>query len=248
LAETRLERGALPGRVRDDMLAAAGGAELPPIERPFRSRWYELLARAELQAGDIDAAAGWADRAALAADGLDMPGRSCEALRASARVALARGDAGHAARDALAAAACADRAGLPIEAARARVIAGRALAAGGDPDGALAELQRAHDELGRCGAAHHRDEAARELRGLGKRVPRAGAATGDGSADGLGALSAREREVAGLVAEGRTNREIAATLYLSEKTVENHMSRIFAKLGVPSRLHVATAVERALRG
>jgi DNA-binding NarL/FixJ family response regulator len=169
-------------------------------------------------------------------------------LRAAARVAHAQGRAGDAARDAIAAAASADLAGLPIEAARARVIAGRALAADGDSKGALAELQRAHDELGRCGAAHHRDEAARELRALGKRVPRAGAGAGVSGAEGLAALSAREREVAGLVAEGRTNREIAATLYLSEKTVENHMSRIFAKLGVSSRLHVATAVERAVRG
>jgi DNA-binding NarL/FixJ family response regulator/tetratricopeptide (TPR) repeat protein len=247
LAETRLERGAPPERVRDDMLAAAGGAELPPIELPFRSRWYELLSRTELQAGDLDAAAGWAERARLAADGLEMPGRSCEALRAAARVALARRDAAGAARDALAAAACADEAGLPIEAGRARVIAGQALAASGDAPAALAELQKAHDELTRCGAAHHRDEAAREMRTLGKRVPRAGGAGSGAGTDGLDALSAREREVAGLVAEGRTNREIAATLYLSEKTVENHMSRIFGKLGVSSRLHVATAVERALR-
>jgi DNA-binding NarL/FixJ family response regulator len=83
--------------------------------------------------------------------------------------------------------------------------------------------------------------AARELRALGRRVARRGRT---GSGDGLGALSGREREVADLVAEGRTNREIAAALYLSEKTVENHMTRIFGKLGVTSRLHVATAIER----
>lgn len=81
------------------------------------------------------------------------------------------------------------------------------------------------------------------MRSLGKRMPRGGAATAAAAAgDGLGTLSAREREVAGLVAEGRTNREVAAALYLSAKTVENHMSRIFGKLGVTSRLQVAQAI------
>jgi DNA-binding NarL/FixJ family response regulator len=120
------------------------------------------------------------------------------------------------------------------------------MASGGDAGSAVAELERAHAELSRCGAAHDRDEAARELRALGKRVPRAGGA--GAGADGLEALSRREREVADLVADGRTNREIAAALHLSEKTVENHMARIFGKLGVSSRLQVATAVERAARG
>jgi DNA-binding NarL/FixJ family response regulator len=75
-------------------------------------------------------------------------------------------------------------------------------------------------------------------------MPRRGAATT--AVDGaLEKLSAREREVAALVAEGRTNREVAAALFLSEKTVENHMARIFGKLGVSSRLQVAQAVTSA---
>ena len=63
--------------------------------------------------------------------------------------------------------------------------------------------------------------------------------------DGLAALSGREREVADLVAMGRTNKEIAAELFLSEKTIENHMTRLFAKLGVSRRAEVAKAVGRA---
>ena len=109
----------------------------------------------------------------------------------------------------------------------------------------MAELEQAHGALAACGANHDRDEAARELRALGRRVARRGAA---GTGDGLAALSAREREVAGLVAEGLTNREVAAALHLSEKTVENHMARIFAKLAVTSRLQVATTVATAARG
>ena len=62
---------------------------------------------------------------------------------------------------------------------------------------------------------------------------------------GLAALSGREREIADLVALGRTNKEIAAELFLSEKTIENHMTRLFAKLGVSRRAEVAKAVGRA---
>ena len=51
-------------------------------------------------------------------------------------------------------------------------------------------------------------------------------------APGLSALSAREREIAELVAAGRTNREIAAALFISDKTVRNHLVQVFAKVGV----------------
>jgi len=55
-------------------------------------------------------------------------------------------------------------------------------------------------------------------------------------------LSAREREVAELIADGRTNRQIAASLLISEKTVEKHVSRTLAKLGVESRARVAALI------
>ena len=53
-------------------------------------------------------------------------------------------------------------------------------------------------------------------------------------------LSAREAEVMSLIATGQTNGEIAARLFLAEKTVKNHVNRIYAKLGVDSR-HAAIA-------
>jgi DNA-binding CsgD family transcriptional regulator len=59
----------------------------------------------------------------------------------------------------------------------------------------------------------------------------------DGGAGGSGALrlSARELEVMSLIAGGHTNGEIAAHLFLAEKTVKNHVRRIYSKLGVDSR-------------
>ena len=61
----------------------------------------------------------------------------------------------------------------------------------------------------------------------------------------LDALSRREREVAQLVTARKTNKQVAAELFLSEKTVETHLRNIFAKLGASSRVDVARAVERS---
>jgi DNA-binding CsgD family transcriptional regulator len=63
----------------------------------------------------------------------------------------------------------------------------------------------------------------------------------EGSAP-AGLLSAREDEVARLVAEGLTNREIAARLFISERTAQNHVQHILAKLDFTGRAQIATWV------
>jgi DNA-binding CsgD family transcriptional regulator len=78
--------------------------------------------------------------------------------------------------------------------------------------------------------------AERGLRGLGVRTWRRGAGQPEG---GMDRLSAREREVAQLVAGGATNPEIAAALFLSRKTVERHVSNVLAKLDVRNRAELA---------
>lgn len=64
-------------------------------------------------------------------------------------------------------------------------------------------------------------------------------------ADALSSLSPREREILGLVGEGLTNRQIGKRLYLSEKTVKNHISRLLAKLGVERRIQAAVLATQA---
>jgi DNA-binding CsgD family transcriptional regulator len=59
---------------------------------------------------------------------------------------------------------------------------------------------------------------------------------------GLDGLSGREREIAELVAAGKRNREIADSLFLSVRTVEGHLARVFRKLEVSSRTELATRV------
>ena len=66
-----------------------------------------------------------------------------------------------------------------------------------------------------------------------------GALTQEGGAQGLTALTAREREIAALVGRGLKNREIAQRLGLAEKTVKGHLTNIFYKLGVADRLELA---------
>ena len=68
-------------------------------------------------------------------------------------------------------------------------------------------------------------------------------ASDDPEVDRFG-LTARELTVLSLVAEGHTNREIGASLFISEKTASVHVSRILAKLGVRSRVEAATAAHR----
>ncbi len=133
------------------------------------------------------------------------------------------------------------RSQAPVTAARAQLLHGKALAAAGDRPSAIASLIAAESALDGFGAVRWRDVAVRELRALGHRVRRQAR---DASSGALGPLTAREREIADLVAAGRTNREVAEQLVLSVKTVEAHLRNIYAKLGVRSRVELARAVER----
>lgn len=95
------------------------------------------------------------------------------------------------------------------------------------------------------GANRHAAQAVRELRRLGERVGRGGQRAR--ATTGLPALSGREREVIELVTARLTNRQIAERLVLSDKTVERHLTHIFAKLNARSRVDVTRIAEGSLR-
>lgn len=67
----------------------------------------------------------------------------------------------------------------------------------------------------------------------------------DGATARLGALSEREREIAALVADGRTNAQIAAELFLALPTIKTHLARVFEKSGVTNRVQLALLVHQA---
>jgi len=118
---------------------------------------------------------------------------------------------------------------------------GSALRRVGELDRAIPELEHAERTLFEAGALREADAAAQELRRLGWRGPRRARGGAGGRGSSLeSALSPRELEVATLVGAGKRNREVAAALYLSEKTVESHLARIYDKLGVRSRAALAT--------
>jgi ATP/maltotriose-dependent transcriptional regulator MalT len=235
-----------PARAVESLLSAAGGEEVRSIPGGWKAMTLDLLTRCRLALGERDAARASAERAVAVAASVPLPMTAAWAERATAAVALDAGDTGMAAEAALRAAARADSAGAPIEAAVSRVLAGRALAEAGDRERAVAELERAAAAFEAGGATPCRDATERELRKLGRVVHRR---TRKGTSDNeaLADLSQRELEVARLVVDRKTNKEIAAELFVSVKTVEAHMRNLFRKLSVSSRAEVARTVERADR-
>jgi len=233
-----------PDRAIELLLGRAGGEELTLIPGGWRAYWLELLTRCWLAIDRPSEAGRAAALAQVMAAAVQLPLAAAWAGRAAAVVALDAGDAALAAERALASADAADSAGAPIEAALSRTIAGRALAETGEKDRAVAELERAATALHACGAWRYRQGAERELGRLGHRPHRR---TRPGKVNGAGieSLTGRELQVARLVVDRKTNPQIAAELYLSQKTVETHLRNIFHKMGVTTRTALARAAEHA---
>jgi DNA-binding NarL/FixJ family response regulator len=232
LAIAEIEAGRAAA-ARSRLLAHEG--KVDPIAHPA---WYAELCNANLALGDIAVARACADRAHAAAAPLELHAAAGDALAASAAVALAAGDGPGAARAAHDAGERFATIARRIDSARASIIEARALALTGAAGCASELLERAFCELDACGADGYRDEAARLLRELGGTVPLTRSQAADSTV-----LTTREREVARLVGEGLKNREIATELFVSPKTVEKDLARVFRKLGVTSRAAVAAALQ-----
>jgi DNA-binding NarL/FixJ family response regulator len=147
---------------------------------------------------------------------------------------VAQGDHEDAATRASASAQLDALSGAKLDGLRARILHATALASSGQRELAIQNLAEIAAEADALGGTSVRKQAAKEWRQLIRRdAPSEG---------GFSSLSDREREIAVLVAEGHTNRNIGSTLFLSERTVQTHLSRILSVLGLPSRTAIPAAL------
>jgi ATP/maltotriose-dependent transcriptional regulator MalT len=220
LARIRLAEG------RVEVAAASLRTALADPGRPPFQRAALLSSHVEVALARGDSALAWETCDELDRIATEVPSDALSAIAATARgrVRLAVGDAEAALGDLRWAAATCRALGLVCEAADARALVGLALRELGDKEGAAEELEAAQRTFERMGASA---DAAR-VSGLLGRVdePPAG-------------LTERECEVLRLVAAGRTNREIAESLVISEHTVARHLGNIYTKLDVSSRTAAA---------
>lgn len=219
-----------PARAREAVLRA-GGPGLRRMQPSMRPLFLEVLVTAAVAMGDLDAAKEWAERAHTEAERLDLPVQRASAMRSAAHLRLGLGDDG--AADLFEAAAEESaRSGAVFWEAFSLLFGASLLAA--DPRGARRGQAAWHRgrrlaAAGGCGM----------LTGLAEAVGPAVAAADDGPVRRLAQLTAREREIADLVADGLTSPAIAERLCLSRRTVETHISRVYRKTGVSSRAALA---------
>ncbi|MGW2222079.1 LuxR C-terminal-related transcriptional regulator [Nonomuraea sp. NPDC001684] len=123
----------------------------------------------------------------------------------------------------------------PFEAARTALLLGERLRRGQRPGEARAHLRMAWETFERAGARPWARRAQEELRAAGESGQAPPAAV-------LDALTPQELRIAGLVADGLSSKQIAAQLFLSPRTVEYHLYKIYPKLGIGSRTDLARLV------
>jgi ATP/maltotriose-dependent transcriptional regulator MalT len=237
LAAARLANGDPRGCVQE--LVRGGDPALVGYAPSLRRLWFDELVRAEIALGNVTSALEWGRKAEESVAAGDLPGRTGQAWLASARAKLAAHDAAGAADLAGRAADNFARVHLPVLEGQARHVLGAALAELGQRDEAQQQLGRAKELFTNTGATGMHAAIIQQQRQLGAKSTRV-------RRDG-GPLSQRELEIAELVAQGCTNRQIAGQLFMSPKTVEAHLSRIFTKLGVTSRTGVASHLVRSAR-
>lgn len=237
-----------PARAGQLLLDAAGGPELPRIPVWRQPRCCDLLAQSALAEGDLAMVEHWARLAEAGVEELPSAGRRGFAGRARMRAQAMRGDFDGAVRSALAAIADFTAGDERIEVCRTLLaVAALALDAGRTEE-VGGWLDRAAVLAQHCGSARLADEVAHQrgrLAAQSAHTAQGGAAQGaDGrdAHDPTAVLTGREREIARLASTGLTSGEIAGTLYLSVRTVDSHLGRIYRKLGVSNRASLTRAL------
>jgi DNA-binding CsgD family transcriptional regulator len=124
-----------------------------------------------------------------------------------------------------------------FETARTRIAYGARLRRAGRRVDAREQLRRAIAVFADLGAVRWADQSAAELDATGEKVPRR-------EPTGIEALTPQELQVSLLLADGRTTRQTAAALFLSPKTVEYHLRKVYTKLGISSRTELSDRLPR----
>ena len=215
LALLRLAQG------RTDAAAAASRRVVAEtVERFRRARLLPAHVDIMLAAGDVQAAREAADELTGISERYGTPALRAAAGHALGAVLLAEGDARAAVVVLRAAWTTWQELEAPYEAARVRVLLGLGCRAQGDEEAAAMELDAARGVFTQLGATVD--------------LARLETAAGPG-ASSRHRLTARELQVLRLLAAGKTNHAIATDLVLADKTVDRHVSNLYAKLGVSSR-------------
>jgi DNA-binding CsgD family transcriptional regulator len=224
LLELSLDRPAEAHELLGPIVARVEGAgigELGSIR--FVTDDVEALARL----GELDAAATLLVRFEEQAQRLRRPSALAAARRCRGLIAAAAGAADQAQTDCNHALDALEQLSLPLERARTLLVLGVAQRQARQRRAARNSLERALRLFEALGASLWAERARDELGRISGRAP------------SRGELTAAERRVAELVAEGRTNREVAAALHVTPRTVEGTLSRVYAKIGVRSRTELA---------
>jgi DNA-binding CsgD family transcriptional regulator len=203
----------------DDGDFGYSGAALPElIEAAIRSDQPEVASAALSRFEELARAAGtdWALGVLARSRGLVSQGKDADALYREAIDRL-------------------ERTRIRVELARARLAYGEWLRREGRRVDARDQLRIAHEMFSHFGAEAFAERARRELSATGETVRKRTVDTRD-------ELTAQETQVAHLAADGRTNPEIGAQLFISPRTVEYHLHKVFPKLGITSRRELRAAL------
>jgi DNA-binding CsgD family transcriptional regulator len=225
------------GRIRealDDFLECGRRAEGWGVRNPGSNAWRSSAAMALNLLGERDEAVELALEEVTLARRFEVPRELGIALRAAGLIeggelGIERlREAAHVLEDSPA----------MLERARALTDLGAAVRRSGRRADAREPLRRALELAQRCGAKALAERARTELLATGARPRRA-------ALSGVDALTASERRVAEIAAGGLSNREIAQALFVTEKTIEWHLSQAYRKLDIRSRSELAAIVKEA---
>jgi DNA-binding CsgD family transcriptional regulator len=215
-----------PGAAIVHFALAEQAADAVRSEDPSMRHWLPEYAEALLRLGRIDEAASLSAEWEIAAHRLGRERVLAQALRCRGLIAAARGDIPTAIELLEHAVTRHEAVGDPFGRAQAQLALGVNRRRARQKRSARDALAAALAGFQALGAASWEAVARSELARIGGRTRISG-------------LSPSELSVAALVAEGRTNREIASSLFLGERTVASHLTHIYAKLGIRSRTELA---------